>query len=433
VSDPSLADIGWLADTPPAVALRRAAASIPVHWVGGTVRDALLGFAPADFDAIVERDGERIARELAGLTGGHLVRLGKREFASYRVVGPALAGATRFDLWDRRGKPLAVDLLRRDFTVNAVALALSDGRVVDALGGMVDLAHRTLRQVSSTSLESDPLRALRLVRFAARFGFEVEPRTLSNARRAAAHLAGVAAERVREEWQQTLALARLGGALPVLAALDILGPAPGAPLAVERLARLETDLGGFESVGARAIPAAASGALRPDRLALARWCVLARSLGRSEFRHRFEGTKWIAPDLGHRVWRLAGAAPPGAEDADRREWLHRLGEDWEALALALGAELAGESDERTRRVEDLHASHERLRGALRPGFFVDGTDLLGLGLEPGQRLGSILAELRRLQARGELLDRRQALERARKLAGVAGLAAPTILAAPGAD
>jgi hypothetical protein len=154
--------------------------------------------------------------------------------------------------------------------------------------------------------------------------------------------------------------------------------------------------------------------------------VIARSLGPPAFHRLFVEAKWIEKDLERRASRLAAAAPPASADADRRQWLHDLGEDWQSLAWALGAELFEDSEEARRWVAALRAENERLRPALRQGFFVDGNDLLGLGLEPGRRLGSILRELRRQQVRGELRDRTQAFERARRLAARSTWATPGV-------
>jgi hypothetical protein len=153
--------------------------------------------------------------------------------------------------------------------------------------------------------------------------------------------------------------------------------------------------------------------------------VISRSLGQTEFQRRFEDPKWIARDLACRISRLAATAPPGPEEADRREWIHHLGDDWEGFAWALAAEGEGGPDERNRLMRDLYAQHANLRSRLRNGFFVDGNDLVRCGLKPGRRLGSALFELRRLQVRGELDDRGQALDRARQMAAETTSATPS--------
>ncbi len=91
------------------------------------------------------------------------------------------------------------DLVRRDFTINAMALALDTDELVDPLHGMVDLKNRQLRMTSPTSFEEDPLRMLRAVQFAGRFGFDIEPDTFQAMCRHASLIASVSEERISEE------------------------------------------------------------------------------------------------------------------------------------------------------------------------------------------------------------------------------------------
>ncbi len=91
------------------------------------------------------------------------------------------------------------DLVRRDFTINAMAVALDDNTLVDPLSGMVDLVNRQLRMTSPVSFEEDPLRMLRAVQFAARFGLVIEPETFKSMRKHAALINTVSEERIAEE------------------------------------------------------------------------------------------------------------------------------------------------------------------------------------------------------------------------------------------
>jgi len=96
------------------------------------------------------------------------------------------------------------DLLRRDFTVNAMALSLDSDTLIDPLGGMVDLEKRTLRMTSENSFPEDPLRMLRAVQLAARFEFLIEPETFKAIRRHASLIASVSPERIAEELNKLL-------------------------------------------------------------------------------------------------------------------------------------------------------------------------------------------------------------------------------------
>ncbi len=100
------------------------------------------------------------------------------------------------------------DLARRDFTVNAMALALDNDELIDPLEGRLDLERRQIRMVYDASFEDDPLRMLRAVQFAARFEFTIESGTLEAMRRHAPLIRTVSSERIAEELNKLLVLAR---------------------------------------------------------------------------------------------------------------------------------------------------------------------------------------------------------------------------------
>ncbi len=102
--------------------------------------------------------------------------------------------------------PVEDDLSRRDFTVNAMAIALDSEELVDPLSGMVDLQNRRLRMTSPGAFAEDPLRMLRAIQFAARFDFEIEPATFEAIKQNAALIATVSAERIAEELGKLLTL-----------------------------------------------------------------------------------------------------------------------------------------------------------------------------------------------------------------------------------
>ncbi len=105
--------------------------------------------------------------------------------------------------------PVEKDLERRDFTVNSMALHLGTGALVDPLGGRTDLGNRILRVNRPDSFLEDPLRILRGVQLMARLEFEVEEQTRADMRRNAGLLGSVSAERVRDELNKLIELARL--------------------------------------------------------------------------------------------------------------------------------------------------------------------------------------------------------------------------------
>ena len=180
-----------------ALTATRAALAGQTAWlVGGAVRDRLLGRDTDDLDVVVEGDPRVAARALAGAVGGAAFEL-SGEFGAWRVV--AGQGKWQVDVLALAGAGIEEDLARRDFTVNAIAEPLAGGEAIDPFGGADDARRGRLRMVSPDAFADDPLRTLRLARFACELSLAPEPETLAAARAHAAGLAGVAAERVFSE------------------------------------------------------------------------------------------------------------------------------------------------------------------------------------------------------------------------------------------
>ncbi len=176
--------------------LAAAARGVPIHLVGGAVRDAGLGRPVNDLDVVVADAGPAIAARLAATTGARLVALGGDRFGALRLV----SGNRHIDIWDLQGGPLLADLWRRDFTVNAIALAVPDGAITDPTGGVDDLARRRLRATRAEVFAEDPVRVLRLARLATTLpGFDADPATVAAARAATPRLAAMPHERLRVE------------------------------------------------------------------------------------------------------------------------------------------------------------------------------------------------------------------------------------------
>jgi tRNA nucleotidyltransferase (CCA-adding enzyme) len=167
---------------PELATVRERSAGESVYLVGGAVRDLLLGRARADIDLVVEGDAAGLAARL----GAEVVEYERFSTAKARLDGHGVDIATaRTEAYARPGalpdvrpSSLPDDLARRDFTINAMAIPL-DGEpaLIDAHGGLDDLAAGLLRVLHRRSFTDDPTRALRAARYAARFGFELEAET----------------------------------------------------------------------------------------------------------------------------------------------------------------------------------------------------------------------------------------------------------------
>ena len=192
------------------------------YAVGGCVRDSLLGLDPHDWDLCTSARPEQVMALFGeekciptGLQHGTVtVKQGGRlyETTTFRTEGAYSDGR----------HPDAVcfvpdvreDLARRDFTINAMAYSAEEG-LIDPFGGQDDLAAHLVRAVGEPErrFEEDALRILRLYRFAARFGFAIDPATGAAARALGPHLDCVSAERIQEELLKLLAAPRPGSYL----------------------------------------------------------------------------------------------------------------------------------------------------------------------------------------------------------------------------
>ncbi|RWX50792.1 HD domain-containing protein, partial [Candidatus Electrothrix marina] len=179
-----------------------------VYLVGGSVRDLLLGRQPGDLDLTVPRNAEQWAERLRDITGGTYVELGREEDAARVVLRQGLD--VDFSSFRAGARTIEEDLEKRDITVNALAVPVHDlltGRcqdqdklpVLDSIGGLADLEQQRVRVVGKKSFSDDPLRMLRVFRFAAVLDFTVEPDTLEQVRRQRASIDRVAKERVAYE------------------------------------------------------------------------------------------------------------------------------------------------------------------------------------------------------------------------------------------
>jgi len=213
----SLERLGDLARTPSVARLADAfqAAGHELALVGGPVRDALIGRPVHDLDFTTDARPDDIVR-VVGPIADAIWDVGRK----YGTIGARLGDDTveittyRSDSYDGAtrkpevefGDTLEGDLLRRDFTVNALALRLPEVRLVDPSGGVEDLIAGVITTPSSPQISfgDDPLRMMRAARFTAQLGFTVDEATREAMSSMAERIEIVSAERVRDELSKLL-------------------------------------------------------------------------------------------------------------------------------------------------------------------------------------------------------------------------------------
>jgi tRNA nucleotidyltransferase/poly(A) polymerase len=171
-----------------------------IFIVGGSIRDLLQGRRPIDYDLAVKEDPVTFAWQLAARIDGHVVQFGQHGHTVLRVVDRD----NFFDILPVKGDTIEEDLLQRDFTINAMALDVSSGNLIDPAGGRQDLSARKIRMVAGGVFRKDPVRLVRAYRMAVSFGFTIDPDTETAIMRDADLITRSAAERIRDEFFKIL-------------------------------------------------------------------------------------------------------------------------------------------------------------------------------------------------------------------------------------
>ena len=449
--------------------------------VGGALRDELLGREVTDIDIAVEGDPEGAARELAAELRGPVFQLSEA-FGAWRVVDRR--GGRMYDFARLQGDTIEEDLAKRDFTVNAMARPLlaqaaavargaampsAGGELIDPLGGRADLDAGTLRVLGPAAYENDPLRPLRLARFAAELGLRPDPETERLTAEAAPRVREASGERVFAELRRLLvapgaaeglALAdRLGllrAVLPELADLHDVEQSHyhhldvyGHTLEVlERLIELESEASGelrevldepladeltrgqalrfgalLHDIGKPATHHVREDGrvtfMGHDRLGQEMVRTICRRLRTSERLCRFlEGVTRHHLVLGF----LVHDRPLDRRDVYR--YLMRTSPvEVEVTLLSVADRLATRGKNAERAIDaHLELAEELMPAALEwrfkgpPPVPVRGDELAEeLGIEPGPELGRLLAQLAEAAYAGEATDRQQAIDLARTL------------------
>lgn len=221
--------------------LNRIAAAVPssvkLYLVGGAVRDMILGKPLHDYDFILEGFVRQIAKRIADEFGAkYYVMDEERDIA--RVIIRENDRFIHFDFAKIVGNSFEDDLRNRDFTINAIAIEFREKQTFhDPLGGISDLKEKRLRMCLPDSLRSDPIRALRGIRFSLEYGLKMDDELIREMEKIPVCLPNSSMERYRDELFKILNLGRSSSVIQLMerfAILDFLFP-NDSPLSIELL------------------------------------------------------------------------------------------------------------------------------------------------------------------------------------------------------
>lgn len=380
-------------------------AGFTAYWAGGCVRDEVLGREPSDYDVATDARPDQVrrlfrhSRAVGESFGVMLVSLARHriEVATFR---------TEWGYTDHR-RPDGIefsdaehDARRRDFTINGLFKDPVTGEVIDYVGGLDDLKAGIIRAIGDPvqRLDEDHLRALRAVRFAARFGYRIDEQTAAVIRGKASDLAGVSRERIGIELAQMLTHPSRAEAVRWMQALTL-----DAPVLMEQTRNLAprvlNSLGDQRVAFGVALSAwAVDRAVDTDPMVDQRW---RRALKLSNHHQRVLST--VLRDLPVVRDRWPGLPTARKKRLAAQQHFHYVLEVLAAMDRLKAATITAE-------IEALSAH----AGGLAPEPFVDGRHLIEHGLTPGPDFKRILDMVYDAQLEGSVTTVRQALALAMK-------------------
>jgi putative nucleotidyltransferase with HDIG domain len=414
--------------------------------VGGCVRDLVLGREPADFDVCTDARPERVQelfpRSLSvGAKFGVILVVEdgvQVEVATFRSdIGYSDGRHPDRVVYSKRAEE---DVRRRDFTINGLLMDPATGEVSDYVGGRADLRAGIVRAIGDPRLRfaEDKLRMLRAVRFAARFGFQIEPATIAAAQALAPQVLEVSLERIRDELTKLLTegAARRGfELLDETGLLTVVLPDVARMKGVEQPPQFHPE--GDVWIHTRLMLEK----LQPGCSPALAWGVLLHDVGKPPTfapakgpgtRIRFDGHVEVGVRMAEHILRTLRFSNEDTEQIVSLVANHMRFKDVREMRTATLKRFV-----RLPRFEEhleLHrldclASHGSLDAytfvqrflletpleKVYPPKLVTGDDLKGMGLQPGPRFKEILLAVEEAQLEGRLQDRESALKFARSM------------------
>jgi len=424
-------------DTARAIVRRLQDAGFSAYWVGGCVRDRLLGQTPQDYDIATAARPDQIEAlfprtvPVGRQFGVVLVVEARHSFqvATFRAESDYADGRrpNRVKFSDAK-----TDARRRDFTVNGLFYDPVRRRLHDWVGGRTDLRARLLRTIGDPNerFAEDRLRLLRAVRFAAQLNFTIEPATLRAVQARAASIQSVSAERIREELVKLFRAPHAARGLELLRESGLLEPVLpeiAATVGCDQSPEYHPEGTVFQHLVEmfRHLPVDAAPSLP--------WAVLLHDMAKPPTATRdpatgeihFYGHEKVGAEMARAILTRLRFPRKQIEEVVTCVRLHMQFKDVTQMRKATLRRLLLRSTfplELELHRLDCLGSHGRLdhyeflkaeaaalarQPALRPPLLT-GTDLIALGMKPGPAMGALLAELREKQLQDELRSARAA-------------------------
>ena len=367
-----------------------------VYLVGGVVRDMFLGYPNFDLDLVVEGDALKLAQQVAEASHAKLLTHHRFGTAKLRYRDFTLDMATaRKETYAKPGalptvtpSTLNDDLIRRDFSINAMAVSLTPndyGELIDPHQGKSDLEHRLIRILHPRSFCDDATRILRAVRYEQRLGFRIEPRTAQLLKRDIPMLDTISGDRIRHELElifkeklPELAIKRLGN-LGVLSKISLSLKGDGwIAEKFDRARRLK----------------------KPHQLPMLYFCLLIYSFSENEieqFLTRLNTSATLSRAMRDTL-HLKTSLPLLDKPAMKPSEIYYLLREYEPLAVQANA-IATESPIVHQHLQLFLTKLRYVRTSL------NGGDLKRLGIPVGPEIGQVLHALHKAKLDGEVKTR----------------------------